>query len=45
MVMTVLPATAFTGKMQVRVDWPSTLMEHAPHKPIPQPNLLPFSLK
>ena len=38
-----LPATLSTGVMQERVGAPSMCTVHAPHKALPQPNLVPVS--
>src|SRR5260370_28653883 len=40
-VVTLAPAIAPTEVMQERVERPSTCTVHAPHIPIPQPNLVP----
>ncbi len=45
MVVTACPATAATGRMQVRTALPSICMVQAPHNPAPHPNLEPFNLK
>src|SRR5574340_630990 len=41
MVVTALPATSETGVMQDRVASPSTWTVQAPHRAMPQPNLVP----
>jgi hypothetical protein len=41
MVVTAFPETFETGVLQERCAWPSTWTVHAPHNPIPQPNLVP----
>src|SRR6516225_5447736 len=41
MVVTLAPATEPTGVMQDLVARPSTCTVHAPHWPMPQPNLVP----
>src|SRR5215470_151245 len=41
MVVTCRPSTAAIGTMQLLAGTPSICMVHAPHAPMPQPNLLP----
>ena len=41
MVVTRLPTTSDTGVMQERTAVPSTRTVQAPHRPMPQPNLVP----
>src|SRR3984893_12378283 len=41
MVVTRRPSTAAIGTMQLLAGMPSICMVHAPHAPMPQPNLLP----
>src|SRR5664279_3109330 len=43
MVVTFLPATCETAVWQERVALPSTWTVQAPHRPAPQPNLVPVS--
>ena len=45
MVVTSFPATAASGRMQVRTASPSTCMVQAPQSPAPQPNFEPFRPK
>src|SRR2546428_9942687 len=42
-VVTVFPATLEIGRVQERVAWPLIWTVQAPHKAIPQPNLVPVS--
>src|SRR5450755_1400959 len=41
MVVTLFPATVETGVMQDRVGWPLICTVQAPHRAMPQPNLVP----
>src|ERR1041384_3912764 len=45
MVVTDLPATSLMLVWQERTALPSTCTVHAPHRPEPQPNLVPVSLR
>ena len=42
LVVVTSPDTALTGKEQERTGWPLTCTVQAPHKAMPQPNLVPF---
>jgi hypothetical protein len=43
MVRTLRPSQAATGVMQAKMGWSSSSTVQAPHCPMPQPNLAPFS--
>src|SRR5215470_13954009 len=45
MVVTDLPSIRDTGVAQARVAWPSMCTVQAPHDAMPQPNLVPVSLR
>ena len=45
MVVMLWPATAATGNWQERTATPSRCTVQAPHRPMPQPNLVPVSFK
>ena len=45
MVVTDLPSTIATGVTQARIACPSTCTVQAPHAAMPQPNLVPVSLR
>ncbi|MNT33730.1 hypothetical protein D3C72_1696720 [compost metagenome] len=44
-VVMLCPATAATGNWQERTATPSRCTVQAPHRPMPQPNLVPVSFK
>ncbi len=45
MVVTGLPTTLETWVKQERTAWPATMTVQAPHRPMPQPYLVPCRLR